>query len=288
MVEVHVTSIFQPPPLPSSGRNSVGSYSSGRSGGCGNGRRKTVAQTGKWLTDTSSSIVVDNRLNRDIGTSTEKEKPDSNEGNVDKDTKIPAVPTTSPVPWPVVGTTHPQVSGPPKDEAEETVEQRGHQTEKVAKEGDDLGNDECKNPEYGEDGGPSGPANDSVGTHVSSAREDVEEHEASAHGGVENSKKDERGDHEAEANDLKSAVGKGTKGWRSDIVCADVGVGDGSTYGEDEDFGNGDGPKSFGEVPGFFHLSNEGRKGDLANECVANVEESAHSHHKCRVLLRNH
>ena len=79
---------------------------------------------------------------------------------------------------------HPKVSDAPKDEAKEAVEKGAHQAQQIAKERNDLGDDEGEHPENGQNRGLRGPTNYCMTTHVSSAGEESEEDEASRHRGV--------------------------------------------------------------------------------------------------------
>lgn len=51
----------------------------------------------------------------------------------------------------------------------------------------------------------------------------------------------------------------------------------GSDDGEYDDFGDCDGPQRFWKIGGISHLSDERWECDLADECVADVEESRHA-----------
>lgn len=63
---------------------------------------------------------------------------------------------------------------------EPAVEQGAHETEHVGEEGDDLRDDERKDPSNGNDTSPGCPADDSVGVSVLGLLEQTEEDEARA------------------------------------------------------------------------------------------------------------
>lgn len=110
---------------------------------------------------------------------------------------------------------------------------------------------------------------------VARALEYAEENEACGYGGVENSKENERGDHKRERDLLEDLVAQGSKGRSGHVLGAGVDVNNGADQAEDDDFGNGDGPKGFGEIGGIAHFGDETGNGDLTDERVADVEEGA-------------
>lgn len=184
-------------------------------------------------------------------------------------------------PGSIVGLAHAKISHAPKDEAEEGVEQRTHQTQQVGEEGNDLGDDKGHDPGDGQDSRPRRPPDDRVVALVARALEDAEEHEAGRDGGVEDSEENEGGDHEGESDLLVEFVAEGSEGRSGVVLGAGVDVHDGADQAEDDDFGNGDGPERFGEIGGVAHFGDEAWNGDLADECVADVEERAESGNEC-------
>ncbi|KAB8754776.1 hypothetical protein FH972_026564 [Carpinus fangiana] len=156
-------------------------------------------------------------------------------------------------------------------------DERAHERQQIAEEGNDLGDDKGKHPQHGKNTSPRQPANNRVATHVAGAGEQVEEDEACGDASVQHAKEDHSRQHEAEADVLVGAVADGGKRRREHVVGAHVGVGDGAADGKDKDFGNGDGPQGLGEVARLLHLGDERGQRDLADEGVADVEEGAHA-----------
>ena len=116
---------------------------------------------------------------------------------------------------------------------------------------------------------------------VARALEEAEEDETSGDGGVEDSEENERGDHEGESDFLVEIVAQGSEGRSGVVLGAGVDVHDGADQAEDDDFGNGDGPERFGEIGGVAHFGDEAGDGDLTDEGVADVEESAEPADEC-------
>jgi len=200
-------------------------------------------------------------------------------------------------------TSHPKVRNTPEDEPEERIEQGRHQTEQITEERNDFSDDEGEYPSDREDTSPAGPSDDGVGAedelvedsklalknipHVLRSGENVEKHKSSGDGSVENTQKDQSWDHEAERDNLVSVVAKRAESRGCVVVCAGVGVCDTTTKREDEDFSNGHSPESLGEVPGLLHLGDERGQSNLANEGVADVEESVQTIHEGGALGRD-
>lgn len=143
---------------------------------------------------------------------------------------------------------------------------------------------ESSNPCEGQNTTPRSPSDNSVTALVSCALEDTEEDEASRHRSVENTQEDQGWNHEGERDLLHDFVAERSKGWGSYILVSRVCVHDGSNDTEDENFGNSDCPESLGEILGIPHLGDETWNGDLANECVGDVQESVHSSHESYTL----
>jgi len=69
-------------------------------------------------------------------------------------------------------------------------------------------------------------------------------------------------------------VAERAESWSCVVVGSGVGVCDTTTEREYENLGDGNSPESLWEVPWFLHLGNERGQSDLADEGVADVEES--------------
>ena len=107
--------------------------------------------------------------------------------------------------------------------------------------------------------------------HVAGAGENAEEYEAGGYRCVEHTKEDERRDHEGERDFEIEIVAQGAERRRGVVVGPSVAIDDTADKREEDDLGDGDGPKCFGEVLGLLHLGDERRQRDLADECVADV-----------------
>lgn len=122
---------------------------------------------------------------------------------------------------------------------------------------------------------------------MSGSSEDSEEDEAGRNRGVQNTQEDNGWDHERKADLLVQFVAKGSKGGCSVVLVSSVGVDDGTDKREENNFSNGDGPQSLGEVARVLHFSDERRQGDLSDECVTDVHECRHSGDKGGASLRD-
>lgn len=114
---------------------------------------------------------------------------------------------------------------------------------------------------------------------VAGALENAEEDETGRDGGIEDTKEDERRDHEREC-DLFVVILQRSKGRGCVILCSGISVYDRTHQTENDDLGNGDGPQGLWKIFGVLHLRNEAGDGDLANERIADVQESIHTGHK--------
>jgi len=112
---------------------------------------------------------------------------------------------------------------------------------------------------------------------VAGTLEEPEKDETGWDGGIEDTKENQCRNHEREGNLFKQFVAQRSKGGSRVVLCSGISVNDGAHQAEENDFRNGNGPKSLGEVIGVLHLSDEARNGDLADEGVANVQECAHT-----------
>lgn len=121
-----------------------------------------------------------------------------------------------------------------------------------------------------------------MAAHVLSATEDVEKDKSGRHRRIEHAQEDESGDHEAEADKLVGVIPKRAKGRRDVVLCTCVGVRDGATDGEDEDFADSDCPEGLWKVLWFLHLGNERGNGDLSDESVTDVKEGIHARNESR------
>lgn len=115
---------------------------------------------------------------------------------------------------------------------------------------------------------------------VACAFEDAEEDKPGGHGSVKDTQEDQRWDHEGEGDFLVEYVTERSECRSGVVLCTCVDVHDGSNQAEDDDFGNGDGPQSFGKVLGVLHLRDETGNRNLADESVADVEEGVHTRDK--------
>jgi len=99
----------------------------------------------------------------------------------------------------------------------------------------------------------------------------TEEDKPGADWRVEDSEKDQSGDHEGERDLLVNIVSEGAKGWGGHVLITSETVNDTTHNAKDYNFANSNGPKSLGEVSGVLHLRNKAGKSDLPNEGVADV-----------------
>lgn len=221
-------------------------------------------------------VSCDDAIDRRISARTKEQEANANQENVEHRAE-PAFEAAHFVEvGSVVGFAHAQVGHAPEDEAEEGVEERAHQGQQVAEEGDDFGDDEGEGPQAGEDAAPAYPAERGVRGQVAGVGEDAEEEEACGDGGVEHTEEDDGGDHEAEADFQVGLVAERAEGGRRVVLCAGVDVDDGADEGEDDHFRDRHSPQRFGEVLGILHLGDERGEGDLADEGVADVHEGVH------------
>lgn len=109
-----------------------------------------------------------------------------------------------------------------------------------------MGNEESGNPGGEQDTSPRGPADNGVVIEMARVVEEAEEEEAARDGGVEAAEEDEGGNHEGKRHLLVQVVER-TKGGRSHVLVAGVGVNNATDDAEDDDFGNGASPQRLGE-----------------------------------------
>jgi len=244
-------------------------------------RLEAVVLAAKGSSKRGSRVAVDDGLHRGVRSSGQEKQSDHAEDNVEKESEISPETACLPEVRAVCGLAHVEVCHAPEDEPEERVEQGAHQRQQIGEERNDFGDDECEDPEDGEDGCPCGPTNHGVVTHVACVVEEAEEDEACRYRGVENTKEDDGRNHEGKGNLLVHFVLDGTERWRRHVLSTGVGVDNTADAAEDDNLSNGDCPEGLGEVLGVLHLGNEARQGNLSDEGVADVHESAHASHKC-------
>ena len=123
---------------------------------------------------------------------------------------------------------------------------------------------------------------------MASALEDAEEDEAGGDGSVENTQEDQGRNHERKGNLLVQLIAQRTESGSGVVLRSGISVDNSTDQAEDNDFRNCNRPKSFREVFGVLHLSDEAGKGDLANEGIANVQIGTHTTDKSGASARNH
>jgi len=131
--------------------------------------------------------------------------------------------------------------------------------------------------------------------------EGAEEDEARRDRGVQDTEEDERRNHEREGDFLVNRLQR-AKSWCSHVLVTDIRVDYGADNAEDNDFGDGARPESFGEIaamkelgnhlteaddpgeedkPRILHLSDEAGEGDLPDKGITDVQESIESENEC-------
>jgi len=107
---------------------------------------KTPTRTRKDASNRPSLKLVHDPYNTGVGSSGKEEQPDENDDDVGSCHKIPPQTALLNKRQLAISPAHPKVGDAPKDEAEEAVKQRRHQGEEAAEEGNDLSDDEGKDP----------------------------------------------------------------------------------------------------------------------------------------------
>ena len=225
-------------------------------------------------------VAVQDTLHRHVRADSEEEESHTDDEEIETQHGVSIQALLVKPPNAAINATHADIRYAPEDESEEGVEERGHQTQQVREEGNDLRDDEGAEPSQSEDSGPRAPSDDGVRGLVDGSLEDAEEDEAGGDGGVEDAEEDEGGDHEGEGDLLVDLVAEGAEGGGGHVLVAGVDVDDGADDGEDDYLGDGDGPQRLGEVLGLAHLGDEARECDLPDEGVGDVEEGAHGRHE--------
>lgn len=238
---------------------------------------KSITRARERASESAKFVSRDDTVDRSIRAGSQEQESDKDQEDVE-DGAEPALEAAGFVELrSVVSTAHAQVCDAPEDEAEERVEERAHERKQVAEEGDHFGDDEGERPQHGEDAGPACPAGDGVRGHVAGVCVEAEEEETRGDGGVEDTQEDDGRDHEAEADFEIDFVAKGAESRRHVVLVSSVDVDDAADEREDDDFGDGNGPKSLGEVLRVLHFGDEGGQRDLTDEGIADVHESVHA-----------
>lgn len=116
------------------------------------------------------------------------------------------------------------------------------------KKGNDLGDDESKDPCNEQDAEPAGPSHKSVAIHVHRVAKHAEEDKTSRDRSIQTSKENQCRNHEGEGSLFVNGL-QGSKSGGRNILVASICVDDCANNGEDDDFGNGAGPERLGEFP---------------------------------------
>ena len=215
--------------------------------------------------------------NTHIGPRGQHEQPNQNNEYVHRKPKdAPRASSLNPT-RSIVRIPHPHVGGTPEDEPKEAIEQAAHQAEEIGKKGDHLRNDECHYPQDREDAAPGRPSDDGMRALVACTFEDAEEDEASGYTGVQDAEENERGDHEGEGHFFVDFVSEGSERGSGVVLRPCISVDDRPDKTEQDDLGDGYGPKRLGEVLGILHFGDEARKRDLADEGIANIQKGVHA-----------
>ena len=238
---------------------------------------QAVARARERPSKSSRLVSLDDTFHRSVGADRQEEKADDNDENIDDCT--PNAPDTSRlVPsWPVVRPSHTDVRNTPENPAEEAVEKRAHQRQQIAKERNDLGDDEGKDPGASQNGCPSEPADKRVVAEMACAGVQAEEDEASGDGCIEHTQEDQRRNHEAERNLEEGLVTERAECGSGVVVRACISVDDAADEREKNDFADGHSPERLREILRFLHFRDEGRDGDLTDERVTDIQKRIHA-----------